>query len=170
MKAVASWPPVASDMGAVVEAYERVLCWPLLVETTLLSWDRAAAELRKGPGSLLSTTCSAMDTVTVPREVGLETMVLLGRRDMGPVPCLISPQDQATLLIRAGTGNAFAGMENIRVESGAGERLILPPSSGWRWDTPPWDARTRAPCPLLDGTELVGCVRDALRLFGGCVP
>ncbi|MFE7331575.1 hypothetical protein ACFU8W_43080 [Streptomyces sp. NPDC057565] len=108
--------------------------------------------------------------MTVPRVVGMEAMVLLGRRDMGPVPCLIASQDQATLLIRAGTGRVFAGMENVRVESGAGGRLILPPSSGWRWDTPPWDARTEAPCPLLDGTELVGCVRDALRLFGGRTP
>ncbi|MFF4096496.1 hypothetical protein ACFYYY_22280 [Streptomyces sp. NPDC001834] len=111
----------------MAEAYERVPCWPLFVGTTLLSGDRAPAELTHNPGSRLSTTCSAVDAVTVPYGVGLETMVLLGRRDMGPVPCLISHQDQATLLVRAGTDRTFAGIENIQVKSGTGGRLLTHP-------------------------------------------
>jgi hypothetical protein len=152
----------------VVEAYERVLGWPLLAGATFVSPDRAAAELAECPDNQLSTPCSAFDAVTVSHVVGMESMLLLGRRDLGPVPCLIAHPDQAILLIKAGTGRVFAGLENVSVESGSGGRLILPPSSSRQWDTPPWDIKAEAPCPLLDGAALAPCIHDALRLFGVC--
>ncbi|MFE4333237.1 hypothetical protein ACFRQM_28605 [Streptomyces sp. NPDC056831] len=168
MRALASWPPKARDTRAIVEAYQRVLGWPLIVGTTFVSPDRAAAELAESPDVQLSTPCSAFDAVTVSHAVGMEIMLLLGRRDVGPVPCLTVHRDQAILLVQAGTGGVFAGLENVSVEAGSGGRLILPPSSSRQWDTPPWDIKAEAPCPLLAGPVLAPCIHDALRLFGVC--
>jgi hypothetical protein len=170
MKTLADWPPRASDTTATIQAYERVLGWLLIAGSTVMSQDRAIAELKARPAPGLSTSCSAFDAVTVSHAVGIETMVLLDRSGLGPVPCLIAQTDQAVLLVQPGTGGALARLEGVSVESGPGGRLDLPPSSSRRWDTPPWDTKSRRALSLLAGSELMPYVRDALRLFGGQTP
>lgn len=170
MRALADWPPRAADTSATVQAYERVLGWPLIIGSTLVSWDRAVAEMAARPRAGLSTSCSAFDAVTVSHAVGIETMVLLDRSGVGPVPCLIAHPNRAVLLVQAETGGAFAGLEDVSVESGPGGRLALPPSSRWRWDTPPWDIKAQEAVPLLAGSKLAPYVHNALRLFGRQTP
>ncbi|MFD7621469.1 hypothetical protein [Streptomyces sp. NPDC059802] len=168
MRTVASWPPVARDTLAVVEAYTRVLGWPLLVGTTFVPPDRAAAELTALPDILLSTPCSAFDAVKVSHAVGMEAMVLFGRRDLGPVPCLVARRDHVILLVQAGTGGPLSELEGVvSVEAGPGGRLVLPPSSGHQWDTPPWAITSEKPCRLPEGRALAESLVDAQRLFGG---
>ncbi|MFF8617914.1 hypothetical protein [Streptomyces sp. NPDC015350] len=158
------------DTWAALYVYEQVLCWPLLVGTTFMSSRDAVNALAKESRPTLSTTCSGVDAVAVPRVVLRAIVSRLQDQKMPSVPCLNVSRDQAVLLVRAGTGSVFAGLKDVRVESGAGGRLILPPSHGLRWDIPPWDDSTEAPCPLLDGSELIGTVHDALRLVGNLPP
>ncbi|WP_406186271.1 hypothetical protein [Streptomyces sp. NBC_01006] len=170
MSAVTQWPPKTRDTGAVIAAYERVLGWPLIVDATLVSAERATAELRGNTGAELSTTCSAFDAVTVSYPVGVDMLVLLGRQDLDLVPCLTDGHDQAVFLVRAGSGEALTAMAGVSVDSGPGGRLVLPPSPRRRWDTPPWSARAEEPSALPAGTEIEPCLRAALRLFGGSSP
>jgi hypothetical protein len=168
MRTVASWPPAAHDTLAVAEAYTQVLGWPLIAGTTFVSPDRAAAELADpDTQTQLSTPCSAFDAVTVARAVGTGAMVLFERRGLGPVPCMIEGHDRVVLLVRAGTGRFLSGLEFVvGVEAGSGGRLVLPPSSGRWWDTPPWALTAEKPCRLPDGSALVPSFVDALRLRG----
>ncbi|MFF8917818.1 hypothetical protein ACF08M_32065 [Streptomyces sp. NPDC015032] len=171
MSTVASWPPLAKDTRAVVEAYDRVLGWLLITDTTIVSQGQAVHEMTERPDTLLSTPCSAFDAVKVPYEVGMESMVLFGRRDVGPVPCLIERKNHVILLVRAGTGQPLSDLaDGVSVEAGSGGRLVLPPSAGHRWDTPPWAITSEDPCQLPDGAALVPCLVDALRLFGSPRP
>lgn len=123
-----------------------------------------ATELEESPGIQLSTPCSAFDAVTVPPTVGLEVQLLLGCRDLSPVPCLTKDHDHVVFLVRARTGSTLAEIKNVSAESGSGGRLVLPPSSGGQWDTPPWEAGTEAQRQLTSGTLLAPCIRDALQL------
>lgn len=168
MRTVASWPPVARNTLAVMKAYDRVLGWPLLVGTTFMPPERAVAELTKHRDTELSTPCAAFDAVTVSHAVGMEAMVLFGRRDLGPVPCLVERRDHVILLVRAGTGAPLSELEGVvSVEAGPGGRLVLPPSSGRQWDTPPWAITSDRPCRLPEGPALAKSLADAQRLFGG---
>ncbi|MER5617738.1 hypothetical protein [Streptomyces sp. NPDC002215] len=150
-----------------MEAYNQVLGWPLLVGTTFMPPDRAAAELTKHRAEL-STPCSAFDAVTVSHAVGMEALVLFGRRHVGPVPCLVERRDYVILLVQAGTGAPLERLEGVlSVEAGPGGRLVLPPSSGRQWDTPPWAITSDKPCRLPEGLALAESLADAQRLFGG---
>ncbi|MGY3676592.1 hypothetical protein [Streptomyces sp. TE33382] len=170
MNAVSQWPPTTLDTPAVVEAYTRVLGWPLIAGSTFVSPHRAAADLVARPDTELSTPCSAFDAIRVSHAVGMEAMVLLGRRDVGPVPCLIENHNHVILLVKAGTGGPLSELEGVSVEAGSGGRLVLPPSTGRRWDTPPWNIQSETPCQLPAGPALAPTISNALRLFGSAPP
>ncbi|MFF2013820.1 hypothetical protein ACFVWY_32800 [Streptomyces sp. NPDC058195] len=172
MNSYAKWPPLARDTQALVTAYEQVLNWLLRVENSIVSADRAIAELTTDPNTQLATYCSAFDAVTVPHAVGMEAMVLFGRQKLGPVPCLVADSSHVVLLVEAGTGRPLSDLaDSVTVAAGPGESLALPPTTGLRWDTFPWSTQDSAPCPLPGGPSLRPCLADALRLHAGaCVP
>ncbi|MFJ7412825.1 hypothetical protein ACIQWZ_18710 [Streptomyces sp. NPDC098077] len=140
--------------------------WPLIVHSTFVTPDRAVAELADAPGTELSTPCCGFDAVSVPSAVGLEALVLAGRRDVGNPPCLVVPDEVAVFLVRPGSADDLLRLAGVSVESGPGGRLMLPPAGGARWDTPPWRIREEAPCQLDDSTGFAACVTDAFRLLG----
>ncbi|MFE3584109.1 hypothetical protein [Streptomyces vinaceus] len=170
MTALAQWPPRTRDTRAVVETYERVLGWALIVDDTLVSAKCASAALERSPDSTLSTTCSAFDAVTVSYAVGADLLVQLGRHELDLVPALTDGHDQTIVLVAAGTGAALASLTGVLVGSGPAGRLFLPPSPRWRWDTPPWCLRAEEPCPLPTGGEIESSLRTALRSFGCLSP
>ncbi|MFE6272289.1 hypothetical protein ACFVQ9_26250 [Streptomyces goshikiensis] len=166
MTAVTQWPPRARDTRAVLQTYDQVLGWPLIVDDAFVSARCAFVALELTPDAVVSTTCSAFDAVTMPHAVGADLLVLLGRSDLEQVPALTDGHEQVVVLVAAGTASGLASLEGVSVDSGPGGRLILPPSTGRRWDTPPWDLRTEGPCPLPDGTAIESALRTALRVFG----
>ncbi|MFJ7589571.1 hypothetical protein ACIQZO_19755 [Streptomyces sp. NPDC097617] len=170
MTAVAQWPPRTRDTRASLEAYERVLGWPLIVDDTLVSARCASAALELSLDAVVSTTCSAFDAVTVPYAVGADLLVLLGRGALDQVPALAYGREQVVVLVAAGTGSGLKSMAGVLVESGPGGRLILPPSPRRRWDTPPWSPRAEEPCPLPTGGAIETPLRIALRSFGAPPP
>ncbi|MFE5517324.1 hypothetical protein ACFQ9Q_06245 [Streptomyces virginiae] len=170
MTALAQWPPRTRDTRAVVETYERVLGWPLIVDDTLVSATCASATLERNPDSMLSTTCSAFDAVTVSYSVGADLLVLLGRHNLEPVPALTDGHDRTVVLVAASTGAALASLTGVLVDSGPAGRLSRPPSPRWRWDTPPWNVRAQEPYPLLTAVEIEPSLSTAVRSFGCLSP
>lgn len=166
MTTAVTWPPRTRDTGSVIAAYDRVMGWPLIVHSTFVTPGRAISELSDAPGTELSTPCCGFDAVSVPSAVGLEALVLAGRRDLESPPCLVVPDEVAVFLVRPGSADELLKLAAVSVESGPGGRLILPPAGGARWDTPPWRIREERPCQLPDGTEFAACVTDAFRLLG----
>lgn len=166
MTAPTTWPPRTRDTHSVIAAYDRVMGWPLIVHSTFVTADRATAELADDPGVALSTPCCGFDAVSVPPAVGLEALVLAGRRELENPPCLVIPDQLVVFLMRPGSADHLLRLGSVSVESGPGGRLLLPPAGGARWDTPPWKIREEEPCQLLDGPGFAACVTDAFRLLG----
>lgn len=163
MTSATTWPPRTRDTDSVIAAYDRVMGWPLIVHNTFVSPDRAAAELADDPGVVLSTPCCGFDAVSVPPAVGLDALVLAGRRGLESPPCLVIPDQLVVFLVRPGSADHLLRLGSVCVESGPGGRLVLPPAGGARWDTPPWRTREEARCQLLDGADFAACVTDAFR-------
>ncbi|AWZ03544.1 MULTISPECIES: hypothetical protein [unclassified Streptomyces] len=148
-----------------MSAYEDVLAWPLIVGSDIVSAHRALALVQEAPGRLeLQTTCSAFDAVIVPAVLGADLLVLADRRgqDPAPVPSLVYGTGETVLLVAPGTAAPLIGVAGVRVESGPGGRIALPPSGGSRWDTWPWALDEPTPATLSDGGCLLPLLRTAM--------
>ncbi|MFD6182008.1 hypothetical protein [Streptomyces goshikiensis] len=170
MNTVSQWPPRTRDVQATVEAYERVLGWPLIVNATLVSAQRALAVLACDLDATLSVPCSGFDAVSMPYRVGVELLVLLGRQGTDHVPALINAEVDVVFLVQLATGTELAEMPGVSIASGPGGRLFVPPSHGWHWDTPPWQPRAAQAVELLPGREIASPLRTALRMTNGTAP
>lgn len=155
MRTATAWPPRASDHASLVRAYSGLLDWRLVVEDTVVS---AGFE-----NAVISTGCEAFDAVTLPRPMGNQVLIRLECGGLGPVPSLVTAS-KVTFLVQAGTGAVLGGPPDVEVFSGSEHQLVLPPSPGVRWDTPPWSPACPVPLALLDGGQVRVAVLDALRL------
>ncbi|MEV4868598.1 hypothetical protein [Streptomyces syringium] len=159
------WPPTTHDPSAVLHAYADLLRWPLHVGGQPVTAEQAECLLAAGPETALETTGSLFDTVTVAYALGLETLVRLDRMPQAPpVPCFTDGRSTVTFLLTPGAGEGLAGLGAVRV--GAGGPVVLPPSAGLRWDTPPWDCTVPQQLELPTAGELAPALRAALRLYG----
>ncbi|MFJ2744773.1 hypothetical protein ACIO3O_34530 [Streptomyces sp. NPDC087440] len=151
-----AWPPRASDHPGLVRAHADLLDWRLIVDE---AGDSAESE-----NVVIRTGCEAFDGVTLPRPAGHQLLLQVSR-GRGPVPSLI-PEAHTTLLVQAGTGQVLGDPPDVQIRSGPRVNLVLPPSPGVRWDTPPWSpARPEPlPLPLLDGAQPLTALWHALRL------
>lgn len=158
------WPPVSRDVTALVSAYGDVLAWPLIVGSDIVSAHRAVSLLRESPSLDLRTTCSAFDGVIVPAALGSDLLVLIDRRgqSLPGIPSLAYGSGEKVLVVAPGTAAPLAGVAGVRVESGPGGRIALPPSGGARWDTWPWALTEPKPVPLSDGICLMPLLRTAM--------
>ncbi|MER6516726.1 hypothetical protein ABT246_07625 [Streptomyces sp. NPDC001553] len=158
------WPPISRDVPGLLSAYESVLAWPLIVGSDIVSARGALSLLREAPGLELQTTCSAFDAVIVPAVLGSDLLVLADRRDQAlpPFPSLAYGSGQKLLLVAPGTAATLTGVAGVRVESGPGGRIALPPSGGARWDTWPWALSEPTPVTLTDGVGLIPLLRTAM--------
>ncbi|MEU8889843.1 hypothetical protein [Streptomyces sp. NPDC048442] len=155
MRTATAWPPRAGDHTSLVRAYADLLDWRLVVDDGEVS---AGFE-----NAVIHTGCAGFDAVALPRPVGNQVLIRLESGGLGPVPSLITAA-QVTFLVQAGTGTVLGGPPDVVVFSGSKARLVLPPSPGVRWDTPPWSPARPEPLALLDGEQVRTAVLDALRL------
>lgn len=160
----AQWPPISRDVPGLLSAYESVLACPLIVGSDIVSARGALSLLREVPGLELLTTCSAFDAVIVPAVMGSDLLVLADRRAQAlpPLPSLVYGSGEKVLLVAPGTAAPLMGVAGVRVESGPGGRIALPPSGGARWDTWPWALAEPKPVTLSDGGCLMPLLRTAL--------
>ncbi|WP_405496367.1 hypothetical protein [Streptomyces sp. NBC_00096] len=158
------WPPTNRDSAALIRAYEDLLSWPLIVGTDIVSANRAIQFVIERQGCTLHTTCSAFDAVVMPDALGSDVLVLADRRDvdLAPIPALRYGTGERVLLVEPGTAQPLTGVAGVRVESGPGGRIALPPAGGARWDTWPWTPAEPTPVPLANGACLLPILRTAL--------
>lgn len=119
-------------------------------------------EFTETTGAVMGS-CSLFDAVTMPYNLAMALMVELDRRTP-PVPCLVTAQRSATMLVAPSTARSellVALDRRIRVFSGSEHWIALPPSAGVRWDTPPW-LGAKAAVPLRDGSTMLPALREAL--------
>ncbi len=155
MRTATVWPPRASDHASLVRAYSSLLDWRLVVEDAAVS---AGFE-----DAVISTGCEAFDAIALPRRVGDQMLIRLQCGGLGPVPSLVTASKVA-FLAQSGTGAVLGGPPDVEVFSGSEQQLVLPPSPGGRWDTPPWSPARPVPLALLDVGQVRVAVLDALRL------
>ncbi|WP_189829122.1 hypothetical protein [Streptomyces subrutilus] len=145
-------------------AYTR-LGWP---HTTP---DPAGAEPGGGDGTSASgcrvvTDCSGADFVRLPYAAGSDALVRLERvvGAVGIVPAMRVDRHRIVLVVRAGSAPELAGLPGVEVLSGPDTRVLLPPSPGIVWDTPPWNP-DGTPRPLPGAGVLVHELRRSLSLY-----
>ncbi|WP_314250736.1 hypothetical protein [Streptomyces sp. DSM 40907] len=160
----AHWPPNSKNVPGLLSAYESVLAWPLIVGSDIISARRALSLTRETPGLALQTTCSAFDVVIVPAALGADLPILVDRRaqSLAPIPSFAYGSGEKVLLVAPGTARPLMGVADVRVESGPGGRITLPPSGGARWDTWPWALTEPKPAALADGSCLMPLLRTAM--------
>ncbi|MFB6557511.1 hypothetical protein ACFCYH_01130 [Streptomyces sp. NPDC056400] len=158
-----TWPPTNRDWRAMIDAYGRLLGWTLIVRDRLTSPERALAMLDEGPASPLLTTCSAFDAVIVAAQLGRDALVQVDRIvDLATVPSIVQEDGSVVFLVRSGTAGVLSSLTGVRVASGSGDRITLPPACGSRWDTWPWSIAAAEPVPLLQGSVLSGALKRAM--------
>lgn len=116
-----------------------------------LTPDAYADALAAPQGSGLIATTLPFDAVFLPKDIGMAAMTALDR--VGPVPCLVQA-DRAVLLVLPGTGKHCLVSDVVEVRSGPESWVALPPSTGVRWDTPPWEDPTPTPRLLMSGKDV----------------
>ncbi|MBP2400738.1 hypothetical protein [Streptomyces syringium] len=159
------WPPTTHDRPAVLHAYTDLLRWPLQVGGRPVTAEEAEHLLATDPGLPLETDGSLFDAATVAYSLGLETLIRLDRMpQVPPVPCFTDGHSTVTFLLTPGTGEGLAGLSDVRV--GAGGPVALPPSTGLRWDTPPWNCTVPERLAIPAAEELAPALRAAVRLYG----
>ncbi|MGW6454687.1 DUF5999 family protein [Streptomyces sp. NPDC055078] len=167
------WPPRSSDPASLLHAYTEVLGWPLVVAGAVVDAEGALRLLRSDPDVTVGSVCGVFDAATVPVEEGRKAMVLLDRAaDHRPglvsVPSLRGHGDM-TFVLESGTAAALDGLPGVRI-SREREGLVLPPTRGWVWDTPPWKPRRREAAGPPDADMLREALARALHTRGGHAP
>ncbi|GLF98138.1 hypothetical protein [Streptomyces yaizuensis] len=153
------WPPRSADATGLLTAYTGLLSWPLLADRVPVAAD-AGTVLTRLRNTEWSVLCGdRFDAVSVPAVAGRETALLLERdedlqRAGTVVPCLVAG-DQRFFFVRPGTAPRVPGAEVLSGES----RVVLPPTFGLRWETPPWARAGRRPLDLPDGQVLTRWLR-----------
>lgn len=161
-----SWPPTTRDGAALAHAYVGLLDWPLLVDGALVTREQAEELMERGRSAGVQTRGEGFDTVSVPRDLGLDVLLNIDRSPV-TVPSLLVGDDVVTFLVAAGTGACLADISEARIETGA--LLPLPPTPGLRWDTPPWDIYADRPTALKlsHARDLRKSLETALRTHRG---
>ncbi|MEW1550501.1 hypothetical protein [Streptomyces tsukubensis] len=161
------WPPRSSVPASLLSAYADVLGWPLLADGVPVPADGVLELLEGAPDTVVATRCrdAGVDVIALPLRAGLKTLLRLDKDaafqpGAAPVPALRGT-DNVTLLVRAGTAAALAGLRGILVTTGAGP-LRLPPTRGVAWDSPPWHPFLRRPAALPSAEDLRPILDSAL--------
>ncbi|MGW4032129.1 hypothetical protein ACWEFL_22930 [Streptomyces sp. NPDC004838] len=160
-----AWPPTTGDVVGTVRAYTCLLGWRLTIaEGGELTAEAAARVLERAAGAELRVSCGGFDAVTVPYSVGRSALLQL---DPVPVPSILGP-GTVTFLVAPGTGVVLAErIDGVDVVSGIDSWLVVPPSAGRRWDTPPWSVTdSRATVRLPEAGALVQGLAQARRTSG----
>lgn len=120
-----------------------------------------ARELEATPGAGLIAWTVSFDAVIVPRAVGMAAIVALDH--VAPVPCLVSGEHVAVLVLPATGRYAQRGEVPGEVRSGADQWIAVPPTYGVRWDVLPWVEGTSTPVALIHGADVGLHLRHAFR-------
>ncbi|MFE2181378.1 hypothetical protein [Streptomyces sp. NPDC059455] len=145
-------------------AYADLLRWPLFIGTELMRPGEVEAHFVHNPSTVVLTACDEFDAVSVPRIAATDALVRLDRKGKA-VPCLLHG-DTGTFLTARGTGPYASTLPNVQVKVGRDARIILPPTIGARWDTPPWHLTERAPLELPSARLLHSYLGEGLRFYG----
>ncbi|WP_155060237.1 hypothetical protein [Streptomyces blattellae] len=168
-----AWPPRTSDRFALADAYVNLLDWPLYIGSERVLLEAAEASFDHSPHTRLTAACSSFDGVSVPRAAAMDALIRLERNhgDGGtpPVPCVLFG-DRGTFLAAAGTAERLSDLAGVEVVSGPEAHIVLPPTSGAHWDTPPWSPVEREPLALPGAEVLRPPLRDGMRLWAGRQP
>lgn len=167
METASVWPPTARDRIGLVQAYAGVLSWRLVLgDGQPASADDVMSVWQHDPHVPLQTPCQTFDLLRVPLGVGPMLLLMIDRQLRRPVPCLRS-NDALMFLVRQGTAVLAAAEEpqTLKAASGPEVLLVLPPTSGVRWDTPPWLPSVAQPVELPDARELLVPLRETLPFF-----
>ncbi|QYX80247.1 hypothetical protein [Streptomyces akebiae] len=157
------WPPRTRDRSALVHAYVDLLGWTLFVGSDPVQPGELEDAFTSNPNTVLLASCSSFDAVSIPYRAATEALIRLERKELS-VPCLLSGE-RGIFLVEAGSGHRVAALGGVEVAAGDAARMILPPTVGARWDTPPWRRSERVPVKLHN-TDVVGpFLSGALRLF-----
>ncbi|MFE7130819.1 hypothetical protein ACFVIM_08170 [Streptomyces sp. NPDC057638] len=154
-----SWPPRSSDSSALLAAYVNVLGWPLSADGARVAAEDVERVRDRSPQAKWSVLCEhRFDAVAVPARPGQE-MALLAERDLeqagdgAVLPCLLAGAKRY-FLVRPGSARDIAAAGGVLVLFGE-QRLLLPPTVGLRWETPPWSRTRRETVVLPDAGVLV---------------
>ncbi|MGW4073779.1 hypothetical protein ACWELB_09715 [Streptomyces asiaticus] len=158
------WPPKSRDGCALVHAYTDVLGWRLFVGTEPVRPCEVEDAFVHNPSTVVLAACAEFDAVSVPRKAATEALVRLDRKGK-VVPCLLHG-DTGTFLAARGTGPCASTLPSVQVTAGRDARIILPPTIGARWDTPPWHPTERAPLELPSARVLCSFLDEGLRFYG----
>jgi hypothetical protein len=134
---------LTSDPAALVNAYGNLLQWTLVADGRDIPVAVAESLVAAHPNAVLETRCVEFDVVTMTHHDGRSALMHLDRAN-SPAPSIVDASGFVRFLVQAGTGQV-EGLDAVRVQSGADHLLALPPSSGLRWDTPPWSRAAREP-------------------------
>ncbi|WP_405656916.1 hypothetical protein [Streptomyces sp. RK9] len=138
---------------------------PFVTPSPRLAEGTLEEALQSAPGGSLTASTNCFDAVLVPLRVGMVAMLRLDRISL--VPCLVTHQQTAALLVLPATGRYAAVHDSVEVRTGPDGWLALPPSNGAIWDTPPWTDATNTPHTLLNGDTVGRELEVAFKLATG---
>lgn len=124
---------------------------PLPAPFAALTLETVRDALEQAPGAGLIAGTERFDALTLPRYAAMAAMVQLDR--ISPVPCILR-EGSATLLVLPATGRYAVVEPRVKLRTGSGQWIALPPSHGVSWETPPWIDPTPARRELLHGAEV----------------
>ncbi|MDQ0601983.1 hypothetical protein QF037_006328 [Streptomyces canus] len=160
------WPPRTRDRSALVHTYTDLLGWALFVGPDPVQPGVVEDAFTSNPNTVLLASCSSFDAVSISYSAAAEVLIRLERMEL-LVPCLLSG-DTGTFLVKAGSGKHVASLGGVEVAAGGAARMVLPPTAGARWDTPPWRRSERAPVALHNADVVGPFLSGALRLYPLC--
>jgi hypothetical protein len=159
------WPPRTRDRSALAHAYAELLGWALFVGSERVQPGEVDDAFVHSPNAVLLAPCASFDAVSVPYKAAMDALLRLERQEMTPaVPCLLNG-DTGTFLVEAGTGRQIAALGGVQITSGDDAQIMLPPTGGARWDTPPWSRTERMPLNLPSASDIRSSLADGLRLY-----
>ncbi|MFI1868882.1 hypothetical protein [Streptomyces jumonjinensis] len=132
----------AADLESLISRYVTLLGWTLAVE------DDVHGPVR---GERTVQATGAFDAVAVPGPAGRKTLARLRSADIN-APAMDAGHAVA-LLVAPGTGARLTRLPTVLVFPGTSP-VLIPPSPGVHWATPPWTPETRTPLPLPDAQLL----------------
>ncbi|MFF4482903.1 hypothetical protein ACH4TQ_50870 [Streptomyces sp. NPDC021218] len=140
-----------------------LLGWPLFIDAELMNAHQVQHAFAHNSSTVLLAACTKFDAVTTPRKAATSALVRLDRKSTA-LPCLLCGET-GTFLVARGSGVHVSALAGVQVMAGADARITLPPTSGVRWDTPPWHLTERTPLKLPSAVVLLSCLEEALRLY-----
>jgi hypothetical protein len=142
-----------------------LLGWLLFIGAERVGLKEAEAALDRRPDTVLLAACSSFDAISVPYEAAADALLRLDREETtSAAPCLFYG-DTGTFLVEVSTGKQVAELEGVQVATGPDALIVVPPTSGARWDTPPWSRTERMSLALPSASDIRAALADGLHLY-----